>query len=463
MKKYIMLLALLAIILSMPLSGWTAESSPFSGVPVIEGEFKKHTAKEGEDLYPIARSHGLAIEHLMFANGMTGIKTRPGQTITIPTRRIPPPVSFQDGIVLNLPERGLYLFRDGRIKKFFPVAIGMPGRWMTPTGDMKIITKAKDPTWIPPEWAEQEAPVPAGPDNPLGDRWMGLDQPGYGIHATNNPASIGLAASHGCMRMYPEMAHELFEKVYVGMPVKIIYEPIKLGYDPGEKRLYMEAYPDVYGKTGGLLEEAKRKLAQYNLLDLVDEARLKHVVGKARGIPELILGSDIVIKVNDQRQDLYLSPISKEGKIWVTSQVLKPIGAGLVWNNQQKSVDIYHGDKKVSLKVKRADGTSGSGQKGGEALAYLWQGRAIIPLGHVLNGLGINYKWLPEHRTILVYADTTPPGVRKPVEIPAAKPSPSPSASPSPTVSPSPEVTAPIPSPVPDDLPPAPEPSASPE
>ena len=86
----------------------------------------------------------------------------------------------------------------------------------------------------------------------------GLDQPGYGIHATNSPVSIGLAASHGCMRMYPEMAHQLFEEVYVNMPVKIIYEPVKLGYDPKEKRLFMEVYGDVYKKTPESLRKLKR-------------------------------------------------------------------------------------------------------------------------------------------------------------------------------------------------------------
>ena len=52
----------------------------------------------------------------------------------------------------------------------------------------------------------KDDPVPPGPDNPLGDRWMGWTAPGYGFHSTTSPRSIGRAASHGCVRLYPEAA-----------------------------------------------------------------------------------------------------------------------------------------------------------------------------------------------------------------------------------------------------------------
>ncbi len=371
------------------------------GIPILKGKFKKYVAKAGDNLYTIAKKFDLAIEHVMFANGMHGIKTKVGQVLIIPTRRIPPPVKMTDGLVLNLPERGIYLYKNGEIVKFYPVAIGKPGKWMTPVGDMKIINKTKNPIWFPPEWAKEEKPVPAGPQNPLGDRWMGLNRPGYGIHATNNPMSIGMATSHGCIRMYPELAHDLYERVYVNMPVKIIYEPVKLGYDPEEKRIYMEVYPDVYHKTSGLLNVAKQKLMEYNLLGLVDEKVLKRIVNRKRGIPEPILGTDIVIKVNDKKVPLSFSPISHNGRIWVTSEILKPLGAVLLWDNDRKEVTIYRRKKKVVLKVKKVDDTD---QGSSKDIAYLWQGRTIIPLSYVLKKLGVVYWWLPKERTMLIYS-----------------------------------------------------------
>lgn len=459
-------------------------------IPLLEGSFTHYTAKEGEDLYPISRKFNLAIEHVMFANGMSDINTYPGQKLLIPTRRIPPSDALNNGVVLNLPERGLYLFENGKVKKFYPVTIGSTGKWMTPTGVFKIINKVKDPTWIPPEWAEEEEPVPAGPDNPLGDRWMGLDKPGYGIHATNRPVSIGLAASHGCIRMYPEHAHELFEQVSVGTTVKIIYEPIKIGYDSKEKRFYMEVYPDVYSKTSGLDKHAREKLRELGLLEIVDDKTLERILSKPSGIPEAILGSDIVVKVNDKVQNLSFPPIIKDGRVWTTSEILRLVGATLIWNNANKTMEVHRGRRKVTLSVVTTGGTNNNPVKKGEVVSYLWNGRTIIPAGYVLRELGVNFQWLPQNRTLLVYSGASRPAQAAPAQPPKAEasvkpvvktsppsasapkltPLPSPAAatkptpavtpasvpSPTPSPSPSPEVEAPkapVPSVVPDDIP----------
>ena len=460
-KKEIIILA--ALILSLFLMQ-TAAYGKTGVIPEIQGEFKTYTAKPGEDLYPIAKKFGLAIEHLMFANNMKGLQTYSGQKLLIPLKRIPPSAEMQNGIVLNLAERGLYVYEKGKVVSFYPVAIGATGKWMTPTGDYKIITKVKDPVWIPPEWAEDETPVPAGPGNPLGDRWMGLNAPGYGIHATNRPITIGQAASHGCLRMYPESAHKLFEQVYVGMPVKIVYEPVKLGYDPTTKNIMMEVYPDVYGKTSGVLQEAKRILAENGLLTLVGEKELTDIVSRMKGIPEPILGSDIIVKVNNEKQVMAFSPLMKDGKIWTTSEVLKPIGAVLQWNNEEKTVDIYRGKKKVSLKVLRTDAHAGSTRTANNGeVSFLWNGRTIIPLSYVLKKLDVNYQWQGKDRTLLVYSgeiNNSKSHVKKPVETPITKkyfvaPTPKPTIkeTPGPMPSPSPS-EVPLPSPLPDEIPP---------
>ncbi len=126
-------------------------------------------------------------------------------------------------IRIDLSERKLYHFSDGRLRRTYSVAVGMPA-YPTPTGSFEIISKVVDPTWTPPDsdWAAGMEPVGPGPDNPLGTRWMGISSPSVGIHGTYTRSSIGTAASHGCIRMYLEQAEELFELVYVGTPVEIV-------------------------------------------------------------------------------------------------------------------------------------------------------------------------------------------------------------------------------------------------
>jgi lipoprotein-anchoring transpeptidase ErfK/SrfK len=125
---------------------------------------------------------------------------------------------------IDLSERKLYLYSgDDQVVKTYRVAVGMPGH-PTPTGAFRIITKQKNPTWNPPDsaWAAGMGPVPPGPGNPLGTRWMGLNSPGIGIHGTPAPSSIGTAASHGCIRMRIPEAEDLFDRVFVGTPVEIV-------------------------------------------------------------------------------------------------------------------------------------------------------------------------------------------------------------------------------------------------
>jgi lipoprotein-anchoring transpeptidase ErfK/SrfK len=127
-------------------------------------------------------------------------------------------------IRVDISERTLYLYGGGEEPvKTYRVAVGMPA-YPTPTGDFRIINKEVDPTWNPPDsrWAAGMGPVPPGPGNPLGTRWMGLNSPGIGIHGTYANSSIGTAASHGCIRMYVHEAEDLFARVFVGTPVKIV-------------------------------------------------------------------------------------------------------------------------------------------------------------------------------------------------------------------------------------------------
>ena len=104
----------------------------------------------------------------------------------------------------------------------FKVAIGAPS-FPTPSGTFTIVTMQKDPWWNPPDsdWAKDSEPVPPGPSNPLGTRWMGLDRQDIGLHGTPDTSSLGGYASHGCIRMFIPSAERLYSLVDVGTPVVI--------------------------------------------------------------------------------------------------------------------------------------------------------------------------------------------------------------------------------------------------
>jgi lipoprotein-anchoring transpeptidase ErfK/SrfK len=127
-------------------------------------------------------------------------------------------------IVIHRGSNRLYLYEGVRLVRIFPVATGQ-AQWPTPLGHFQIVVKQVNPWWFPPTqdaWAAGAKPVPPGPDNPLGTRWMGLSAPGVGIHGTDEPWSIGHSESHGCIRMQVPSAEWLFKRVRIGTPVFII-------------------------------------------------------------------------------------------------------------------------------------------------------------------------------------------------------------------------------------------------
>jgi lipoprotein-anchoring transpeptidase ErfK/SrfK len=127
-------------------------------------------------------------------------------------------------IVIHRGSNRLYLYNGVRLVRSFPVATGQPA-WPTPLGHFEIVVKQVNPWWFPPTqdaWAAGAKPVPPGPGNPLGTRWMGLSAPGVGIHGTSEPWSIGHSESHGCIRMQIPSAEWLFTRVRIGTPVFIV-------------------------------------------------------------------------------------------------------------------------------------------------------------------------------------------------------------------------------------------------
>jgi len=131
--------------------------------------------------------------------------------------------SFGPVIVIRRSANKLFLYNGMRYLRTFGVATGQ-SQYPTPLGRFRIVVKWKNPWWYPPDspWAAGEKPVPPGPGNPLGTRWMGISAPAVGIHGTPDAASIGYSASHGCIRMLIPEVEWLFERVEIGTPVYIV-------------------------------------------------------------------------------------------------------------------------------------------------------------------------------------------------------------------------------------------------
>jgi L,D-transpeptidase ErfK/SrfK len=225
---------------------------PLPGNDVV-GAITVVTARHEDTLLDIARRHGLGYEDIVRANPEVDTwLPGEGTEVVLPTRFVLPP-GPRRGIILNLAEYRLYYFpkpKDGErgVVMTYPISIGRMD-WETPLGKTTIIQKVTNPAWYPPasiraEHAADGNPlpriVPAGPQNPLGKHAMRLGLPGYLIHGTNRPAGVGMRVTHGCVRMYPEDIGFLFGQVAVNMPVRIINEPVKLGWD-GDM-LVMEAH-----------------------------------------------------------------------------------------------------------------------------------------------------------------------------------------------------------------------------
>jgi hypothetical protein len=118
-------------------------------------------------------------------------------------------------LLVSIPDHELAVIEDGRVTKIYSVAVGKDST-PSPTGTFHIMVRVVDPTYY-----HEGKVIAPGPSNPLGNRWMGLDRKGYGIHGTNAPQSIGKSASHGCIRMAKRDLEELFSMVKVGDEVEI--------------------------------------------------------------------------------------------------------------------------------------------------------------------------------------------------------------------------------------------------
>lgn len=169
------------------------------------------------------RAVRIAAAERLLVRALARAQRRP---IPLPVKPLLPRVTraeFGPVIVIDRASNTLRLFEGRRLVRKFGVATGQ-ARYPTPSGTFEIVRMAENPWWYPPlsDWARGLSPIPPGPGNPLGTRWMGLSAPGVGIHGTPSDASIGYSASHGCIRMHIPEAVWLFEHVKIGTAVVIV-------------------------------------------------------------------------------------------------------------------------------------------------------------------------------------------------------------------------------------------------
>ena len=225
----------------------------------VYGEDQRISTVFEDTLYDLARRYSLGSEELIRVNpGIDPWLPKPDTELVVPGRHILPS-GPREGIVVNLPEHRLYYFPKPKKRGepaqviTYPVSIGKMD-WHTPIGETRVIARQMNPTWYPTESVRQEhaaegdilpAVVPPGPQNPLGTRALRLAAGNgtYLIHGTNNPIAVGLAVTHGCIRMFPEDVEALYPLVPVGTKVRIVNEPVKVAWVDGE--LLLEAHPPI--------------------------------------------------------------------------------------------------------------------------------------------------------------------------------------------------------------------------
>jgi len=268
----------------------------YSGSDIV-GTVVKVYMEPGDTLGKIAKRFGLTYAEMRKANPhIHHSRPKPWSIALVPTGL---PDAPRRGIVINLPELRLYYFPPGRNEVMvFPLGIGREG-WHTPTVRTHIIEMTINPYWNVPESIQEymlekynkELPdiMPPGPENPLGDYALRLAIPGYLIHGTNDPSSVGRRSSSGCIRMRPEDVELLFSRVRLRTSVQIVNQPYKVGWYDGE--LFIEAHapfedqpPPVFEEELTALQVAVRNATEGRDIE-VDWNSIHRATARSRGYP----------------------------------------------------------------------------------------------------------------------------------------------------------------------------------
>ena len=266
---------------------------------------------KGQVLTDIGRRFNVGYEEMKRANpGVSVWIPSVGTPVVLPTQFILPDAPHR-GIVVNLAAMRLFYFPSHQrgqpqIVITHPVGIGRRG-FVTPQGVTHVVWHEKHPIWTVPrsilaEHAREGAPLPEvvgpGPENPLGNYALHLGWPGYLIHGTNKPVSVGWRVSHGCIHLFPEDIKQIFYLVPNGTEVRVVNQPYLFGWKNG--RLYMVAYGPLRGDKRPWKKDWRRLLptllTRADRLQLrkhqqkIDWSRVAQLVASPRGVPVPVSG-----------------------------------------------------------------------------------------------------------------------------------------------------------------------------
>jgi L,D-transpeptidase ErfK/SrfK len=288
----------------------------------VVGQLAVIRLEKGDSLPDIARHFGLGIDEISASN--------PGVDLWVPEARVSImlPLSFilpdtpRKGIVINLAALRLFHFKEDSQSltvSTYPIGIGTTER-PSPTGQMYIERRMVRPTWhVPASIAEDHRkkgdPLPAkvlpGPLNPLGEYALYLNKPSYLIHGTNKPSSIGLRATNGCIRLYPEDIKRLYETTPVKTPVRIVNQPYLMGQRNGV--VYIEIHAPLEDLDADELDKMYEKLRNIEKKSarILDWKKVETALAEAQGIPVPVFengqgsGEGAVETIEVKRPDKY--------------------------------------------------------------------------------------------------------------------------------------------------------------
>lgn len=279
------------------LAGYATALEQPNGEVLVGSEFS-YTVKEGDSLALVGARFGVAPPVLARSNGLPSTAwLRIGQILRVDNRHILP-FFLEQGILINIPQRLLFFFLERRLVTWYPIGAGRRD-WPTAGGRFQIQVLERRPTWNVPVSIQEEmrrqgekveVRVPPGPENPLGDYWIGLEGSECGIHGTKAPASIYGFRTHGCMRLHPDDIADLFPRVSKGMTVQVVYEPVLLARDAGGN-VFLEVNPDIYGRQSNAREAVATLAEREGLGAALDSEAVERIVTTKEGLARQVDGA----------------------------------------------------------------------------------------------------------------------------------------------------------------------------
>ena len=250
-------------------------------------------------------------------------------------------------ILVNIPARSLRIYDNDKCIAMYPVGVGTINT-KTPAGFYKIVEKVKNPTWTNPD--DLSMVIPAGVDNPLGLRWLGIGG-NYGIHGTNRPESVGHYVSNGCIRMVEADVEKVFDKVSVGTPVQIIYNRLVID-KTFDGRIAYYIYPDGYNMQKLTVNFVRQGLDGFGISDFATDDSITKAIELSNGQPNYVAASVNIILDNKKMdfkavnyQGLIYVPVEKLAKALNEQVVIKDNQIG----EKHINVDVYNKNAYIRL------------------------------------------------------------------------------------------------------------------